>query len=140
MSPSLLDFLRHIESECAYLMQLMQGRDRATLLDDPTNSRAIVRSLEVIGEAVKKLPLELRTQYPQVDWADIAGMRDVLIHHYFGIDYDIVWGVLQKRSPICTTNYSGSLHWRAELPTYRRIHPRYRCGLFVGGVQPGLRG
>jgi uncharacterized protein with HEPN domain len=48
---------------------------------------------------VKKLPLELRTKYAQVEWANIAGMRDVLIHHYFGIDYDIVWGVLQKEIP-----------------------------------------
>ncbi len=99
MSPSLLDFLRHIEHECDYLVQLKQGRDRAALLDDPTNSRAIVRSLEVIGEAVKKLPQELRTKYPQVEWDDIAGMRDVLIHHYFGIDYDIVWSVLEKDIP-----------------------------------------
>lgn len=99
MSPSLLDFLRHIEHECMYLVQLSDGRDRASLLDDPTNSRAIVRSLEVIGEAVKKLPWELRDKYPQVEWTEIAGMRDVLIHHYFGIDYDIVWGVLNKEIP-----------------------------------------
>ncbi|HNA34558.1 MAG TPA: DUF86 domain-containing protein, partial [Flavobacteriales bacterium] len=99
MSPSLLDFLRHIEHECAYLVQLTEGRDRYALLEDPTNSRAVVRSLEVIGEAVKKLPAELRAKYPQVEWADIAGMRDVLIHNYFGIDYDIVWGVLRKEIP-----------------------------------------
>lgn len=99
MSPSLLDFLRHIEHECHYLVQLTTGQDRASLLEHPTNSRAIVRSLEVIGEAVKKLPMELRDKYPQVEWADIAGMRDVLIHHYFGIDYDIVWDVLQKEIP-----------------------------------------
>lgn len=99
MSPSLLDFLRHILDECDYLMHMLEGRDRAALLDDPTNSRAIVRSLEVIGEAVKKLPMELRAKYPHVEWSDIAGMRDVLIHHYFGIDYDIVWGVLQKEIP-----------------------------------------
>jgi uncharacterized protein with HEPN domain len=99
MSPSLLDFLRHILHECDYLMQLKHGRDRAALLDDPTNSRAIVRSLEVIGEAVKKLPMELRNAYPQVAWADMAGMRDVLIHHYFGVDYDIVWEVLEKEIP-----------------------------------------
>lgn len=99
MSPSLLNFLRHIEHECAFLVQLSAGRDRSALLDDPTNSRAIVRSLEVIGEAVKKLPPDLRTKYLQVDWSDIAGMRDVLIHHYFGIDYDIVWEVLQQHFP-----------------------------------------
>ncbi len=99
MSPSLLDFLRHIAHECEYLMQLMEGRGRAALLEDPTNSRAIVRSLEVIGEAVKKLPDEVRSKYPHVEWADMAGMRDVLIHHYFGIDYDIVWDVLQNEIP-----------------------------------------
>ena len=59
-----------------------------------------MRSLEVIGEAVKKLPPELRAKYPHVDWSDIAGMRDVLIHHYFGIDYDIVWEVLQEHIPV----------------------------------------
>jgi len=100
MSPSLLDFLRHIEHECDYLMRLCNGRDRQGLLEDETNSRAIVRSLEVIGEAVKKLPMELRAKYPQVEWSDMAGMRDVLIHHYFGIDYDIVWSVLQNDIPV----------------------------------------
>jgi uncharacterized protein with HEPN domain len=99
MSPSLLDFLRHIQHECNYLLRLKEGRDRSALLDDPTNSRAIVRSPEVIGEAVKKLPQELRTQYPQVEWDDMVGMRDVLIHHYFGIDYNIVWSVLEENIP-----------------------------------------
>ena len=62
MSPSLLDFLRHIAHECDYLMDLRAGHDRVTLIHDPTYSRAIVRSLEVIGEAIKKLPLEFRTK------------------------------------------------------------------------------
>lgn len=99
MSPSLLDFLRHIAHECEYLLGLKEGQGRAELLDDPTKSRAIVRSLEVIGEAVKKLPQEVRSKYPHVEWADMAGMRDVLIHNYFGIDYDIVWDVLQNAIP-----------------------------------------
>lgn len=99
MSPSQLDFLKHIKSECDYLLELQQGREREELLGDPTYSRAIVRSLEVIGEAVKKLPTELRSAYPEVAWSDIAGMRDVLIHHYFGIDFDIVWSVLRNEIP-----------------------------------------
>lgn len=99
MSPSLLDFLRHIEHECGYLMQVQGDRSREELLGDPTYSRAIVRSLEVIGEAVKKLPPEVRLKYPHVEWSDMAGMRDVLIHNYFGIDYDIVWSVLQNEIP-----------------------------------------
>lgn len=80
-------------------MHLKEGRDRTAFLDDPTNSRALVRSLEVIGEAVKKLPLDLRNKYHQVERSHVAGMRDVLIHHYFGSDHDIVWGMLQKETP-----------------------------------------
>jgi len=97
--PSEIDFLRHIEHECHYLMRLSDGKTREELLDDETNSRAIVRSLEVIGEAVKKLPFELRARYPQIDWGQMAGLRDVLIHNYFGIDYDIVWNVLNNDIP-----------------------------------------
>lgn len=99
MSPSQLDFLRHILNECDYLLRMSAGKSREQLLDDETNSRAIVRSLEIIGEAVKKLPDDVRSDNPQVNWGDMAGMRDVLIHNYFGIDYDIVWNVLQEEIP-----------------------------------------
>lgn len=61
--------------------------------------RAFTRSFEVIGEAVKNLPDEFRIQYPLVDWKGYAGMRDKLIHHYFGVDYDIVWDSLQNEIP-----------------------------------------
>ena len=95
MSPLQLDFLRHIEQECTFLLD----HDRETLLHDPIVGRAVIRSLEVIGEAVKKLPVELCDRYPHVAWADMAGMRDVLIHHYFGIDHVIVWSVLEIEIP-----------------------------------------
>jgi uncharacterized protein with HEPN domain len=57
---------------------------------DETLKRAFVRSIEVIGEATRNIPIETRQKYPQVDWKAMAGMRDRLIHGYFGIDYDIV--------------------------------------------------
>jgi len=59
-----------------------------------------VRSLEVIGEATKNIPDELQNEYPQIQWRAIAGMRDRLIHSYFGIDYDIVWDVLRNHIPV----------------------------------------
>ena len=58
-----------------------------------------MRSLEVIGEAAKRLPTSVKQQYPEVEWRAIAGMRDRLIHGYFGIDYDIVWDAITEKIP-----------------------------------------
>ncbi|MCS7289039.1 MAG: DUF86 domain-containing protein [Roseiflexus sp.] len=61
--------------------------------------RAFVRSIEVIGEAVKQMPDTFRQQYPAIEWRAMAGMRDRLIHGYFGVDYDIVWDVVMNKIP-----------------------------------------
>jgi uncharacterized protein with HEPN domain len=99
MSPSLLDFLRHISSECDYILRVTANVTQSEFFNDETLSRAIVRSLEVIGEATKKVPSDLKIKYPQVSWSEMAGMRDVLIHDYFGIDYDVVWNTVIKEIP-----------------------------------------
>jgi uncharacterized protein with HEPN domain len=59
--------------------------------------RAFARSLEVIGEAVKNIDDDFRSQHPQVEWRKIAGMRDKLIHYYFGVDYPLVWDVVTRK-------------------------------------------
>jgi uncharacterized protein with HEPN domain len=64
-----------------------------------TLRRAVVRSLEVIGEAAKRVPPAFREQYPMIQWRAMAGMRDRLIHNYFGVDYELVWDVLENRIP-----------------------------------------
>jgi uncharacterized protein with HEPN domain len=100
MSPSLLDFLKHILNECDYLLNVSKGKSRTELLEDETISRAVVRSLEIIGEATKKLPDELKQRYFHIDWIEISGMKDVLIHNYFGIDYDVLWNTLKLDTPV----------------------------------------
>ena len=99
MPLSTTDFLRHILDETAYLTQVSRDLSRESFLDDETLKRAVVRSIEVIGEATKRIPDDVRNKYTSIDWRAIAGMRDRLIHGYFGVDYDIVWDVIQNKAP-----------------------------------------
>jgi len=61
---------------------------------------AVIRNFEIIGEAVKKIPSEVRNKYPSVEWKNIAGFRDVLAHDYFGIDIHIVWQTIVEDIPL----------------------------------------
>ncbi|MDH4085295.1 MAG: DUF86 domain-containing protein, partial [Nitrospira sp.] len=72
---------------------------KAAFLEDEKTFDAVVRNLEVIGEAVKKLPEDLRTQHPSLEWKKMAGLRDILIHEYFGLDSEIVWDIVKNKVP-----------------------------------------
>ena len=100
MSRSVREYLKHIRDEISYLETESAGIDKAEFLRDETRKRAFVRSIEVIGEATKNIPEDIREEYTQIQWRAIAGMRDHLIHGYFGIDYDIVWDVLKNHIPV----------------------------------------
>lgn len=60
---------------------------------------AVVRNLEIIGEATKMIPESIRGKFPSVEWKKIAGLRDILAHHYFEVDLDIIWDILQNKLP-----------------------------------------
>jgi len=91
----LRDILEAIES----IESFVEGMDeKAFLADDKTRS-AVVRKLEVIGEAVKRLPGSVRESAADVPWTEMAGMRDRLIHAYFGVDYALVWKTIKSRLP-----------------------------------------
>jgi uncharacterized protein with HEPN domain len=99
MSPSAREYLQHILDETTYIMTSSTSLDKETFVQDETLKRAYVRSIEVIGEAVKQLPNGLRQKYDAIEWRAMAGMRDRLIHSYFGVDYDIVWDVIVHKIP-----------------------------------------
>lgn len=72
---------------------------KTSFLEDEKTLDAVIRNLEVIGEAVKKLPEDLRAQHSGVEWKKIAGLRDILIHEYFGLDAEIVWDIVRNKVP-----------------------------------------
>jgi uncharacterized protein with HEPN domain len=93
------DYLRHVQVEIDYLIAESAGVTLDRFLDDLTLQRAFVRSLEIIGEAAKRVPESFRSEHPHVAWRAMAGMRDRLIHGYFGVDYALVWDVVTTRIP-----------------------------------------
>lgn len=92
-------YLRHILDEIDFLEESRKGIEFRDLLENAEKQRAWLRSLEVIGEATKNLSLEFREKHPEIEWRKVAGLRDKLIHHYFGVKWEIVWDVVANELP-----------------------------------------
>jgi len=99
MSRSPIEYLQHILDEISYIEDTISDIEEADFLVDETLKRSFVRSIEIISEAVKKTPVDFKSKHSDVDWKRIAGMRDKLIHDYFGVDYHIVWDVATNKLP-----------------------------------------
>lgn len=99
MSKEAIEYIRHIHDECAYIISVSQHLSKNEFLDDETLKRAITRSLEIIGEAAKKVPADFKVKWNTIQWKNMAGMRDRLIHDYIGVNYSIVWDVIKNKIP-----------------------------------------
>ncbi|WP_159475455.1 DUF86 domain-containing protein [Dyadobacter sp. 3J3] len=99
MSPSLIEFLQHIEGELIFIEKNTSKLDFEEFINNDLLTKAIVRSFEIIGEACKRVPDEVRIRYPLFDWRGFAGLRDRMIHHYWGIDYALLWDAILTEVP-----------------------------------------
>ena len=94
-----IEFLKHILDECTYLLSVGNNLSKEEFLENETLKRAVVRSLEIIGEATKKIPADFKVKWNLIQWKYMAGMRDRLIHDYMGVNYSIVWDVFKNKIP-----------------------------------------
>jgi uncharacterized protein with HEPN domain len=100
MSKEPVEYLKHIRDESLYILSITgKGITKEEFIKDETIKRAVVRSLEIIGEASKKIPADFKIKWNNVKWKEMAGMRDRLIHDYMGVNYSIVWDVIINKIP-----------------------------------------
>jgi len=92
---TILDYLEDISNAILDIRSFVQDMSADAFMADKKTVNAVVRSLEVIGEATGKIPKDIRLEYPDIPWDEIIGMRNRLLHEYFGVDLDIVWQTIQ---------------------------------------------
>lgn len=92
-------YLKDILTAMEGIEKFVEGMDFEKFKEDDKTSSAVIRKFEIIGEAAKHIPDEIVQKYSQIPWKEMAGMRDRLIHVYFGVDYKLVWRTVKERLP-----------------------------------------
>ncbi|MCG9130918.1 DUF86 domain-containing protein [Candidatus Poribacteria bacterium] len=92
-------YLKDIFEAMVAIQSFVEGMDFDLFVEDDRTTSAVVRKLEIIGEAAKNVPEMIRQKYPRVPWRNMAGMRDRIIHAYFAVDYVVVWNTLKVDIP-----------------------------------------
>lgn len=105
-------FLHHILEETQFILNLCSSKNIEDIISDPITQRAVRSSLETIGEAAKNISPSFRYDHPDIYWKGMIGMRDRLIHHYFGIDWDLVVDVIKDEIPVLDSEITHILNKR----------------------------
>jgi uncharacterized protein with HEPN domain len=94
-----IEFIKHIFTEINYIQKTIEKVEENDFYNDETLKRAITRSLEIIGEATKNLNIDFRIKYNNIPWSYMAKLRDKIIHHYQGVDYETIWNIIAQEIP-----------------------------------------
>ncbi|MFQ5896522.1 MAG: DUF86 domain-containing protein [Nitrospinota bacterium] len=94
-----LEYLNDMKEAIRRIQSYTKGFSYQKFLKDTKTQDAVIRNLEIIGEAAKNISPSLRRSYKPIDWGQVAGMRDRLIHQYFGVNWEIVWNVIEEKLP-----------------------------------------
>ncbi len=99
MKRNLKLFMKDIITASMDIQEFVFGMTYSEFLHDKKTTSAVIRQFEIIGEAVKNIPESIKQNHPEIPWKDISGMRDRLIHGYFGLDYQLVWDTIETKLP-----------------------------------------
>jgi uncharacterized protein with HEPN domain len=92
-------YLDDMREACERIVRYLGDLDKAAFVADEKTYDAVLRNLEVLGEACKQIPPEVRSNHPDVEWRKVAGLRDIIAHAYFGVDHEILWDIVRNKVP-----------------------------------------
>jgi uncharacterized protein with HEPN domain len=92
-------FIEHILACIELIENYLEGKSKSDFLGSIQLQDAVIRRVEIIGEAARNIPNDIKSRFTDIPWNEITGMRDILIHKYFGIDLELTWEVVEKDIP-----------------------------------------
>ncbi len=93
-------YIKDITDAITKIEQFIEDMDFNDFIQDDKTASAVVRKIEIIGEATKQLPKEVRDRFPEIPWSSMAKTRDKIIHFYHGVDYEVVWEIIKRDLPL----------------------------------------
>ena len=111
--------LSDIRDAAEKILRYVQGMDFDTFSQDQRTIDAVVRNFEIIGEAARHIPDEFKRSHPHISWREMTDMRNVLVHMYFGVDVDIVWGTIVNNLPPLLTDIREAIESNPSMTDYQ---------------------